>query len=315
MKFFSNVSSMPVVALATVVAAGKSNYTEQQYQDLVGLTDRRQLLHRNHFPSGLRCNLHMKDIEYGPTIDNPLGYSIDEWFCELCQEDADRLGLIHPYLDIVDATSILPANTKPGQSVLTATKATIDFVEGTLHISKKAKVSVEARQQSLTHRRSRNLMATKGAFKTLVIRVIDSRGVSPDADHDQLINDVFKDRASLKTQFGACSYGKLRIRPFSGETETKLEIRDGIVDLHIDYDASGGGQGGDRKALHHATLLSASEKIGDLRSQFDLILICMPPGTGGWLAYALVNDKLSFYNNHWCSYVSGQLHEVGHNLG
>jgi len=41
----------------------------------------------------------------------------------------------------------------------------------------------------------------------------------------------------------------------------------------------------------------------------------MPLGTGTWVAYAFVNHKFSFYNNLWCSSVSSQMHEVGHNLG
>jgi len=59
------------------------------------------------------------------------------------------------------------------------------------------------------------------------------------------------------------------------------------------------------------------EELGNLYESpyFDLVLYCFPPGTGDWVAYAFVNHKFSFYNNKWCSSVSSQLHEVGHNMG
>merc|ERR1719221_2027179 len=45
----------------------------------------------------------------------------------------------------------------------------------------------------------------------------------------------------------------------------------------------------------------------------------LPSGTnsGGssWIAYAYVNHWLSVYNDQWGSYVSAQVHEIGHNLG
>lgn len=32
-------------------------------------------------------------------------------------------------------------------------------------------------------------------------------------------------------------------------------------------------------------------------------------------AYAYINHYLSVYNDRWCESVSGQMHEIGHNLG
>jgi hypothetical protein len=44
-------------------------------------------------------------------------------------------------------------------------------------------------------------------------------------------------------------------------------------------------------------------------SQFDHVMLCLPPGTSGsWIAYAYVNHWLSVYNNQWCDYISGQMH-------
>ena len=61
----------------------------------------------------------------------------------------------------------------------------------------------------------------------------------------------------------------------------------------------------------YTALTGASSKPADV----DLVMFCQPPGTnGGWIAYAYINSWESYYNNNWCTFVSAQLHEIGHNL-
>ena len=304
------VAAMVVSAIlvATVDARIKSTDPSTRHHRIQS-TSQRNLMNRGDFPYGLSCNLFMKDVEYAPTNENPQGYSVDEWFCELSTEDSMRLGIEPPYfLDIANSTLVVPDGAVPGQSILIATEATIDLTSTTLYIPHQANVTVERRK------RSRKLARTKGILDTLVIRVMDSKGASPEPGLDQLRNDVFKDKASLKTQFEACSYGQLRVRGYSGITETNFTIVNGVVDLVVDYDVEGM-DGGSRTTLQNSALQVAEKTIGNLRSQFDVVMFCMPPGTGNWLAYAFVGDQFSFYNNEWCTYVSAQLHEVGHNLG
>lgn len=44
-------------------------------------------------------------------------------------------------------------------------------------------------------------------------------------------------------------------------------------------------------------------------------MYCMPPNIGfPGTTYAYINSGMSIYNNNWCSSVSAQVHEVGHNL-
>ena len=49
-------------------------------------------------------------------------------------------------------------------------------------------------------------------------------------------------------------------------------------------------------------------------------MMCLPDDTedsdgfSTWIAYAYVNHWLSVYRGPWCSYPSGQMHEIGHNL-
>jgi hypothetical protein len=108
----------------------------------------------------------------------------------------------------------------------------------------------------------------------------------------QLRDDIFLDSSCLSSQYNACSKGKLTI------PEGPVE------DVTITADPA---------TSNKATLQSqAREKVSNIG--FDLVMFCQPPGTTGWIAYAYINSWDSYYNDNWCRYVSGQLHEVGHNL-
>jgi len=87
-------------------------------------------------------------------------------------------------------------------------------------------------------------------------------------------------------------------------------------------------QGGDRKQIQNAALAAVKTDISnDFKQEFDLVLFCMPPGTtatmnkatgissGSWLAYAVNLGSAAYFNDRWCSSVSAQMHEVGHNFG
>lgn len=60
---------------------------------------------------------------------------------------------------------------------------------------------------------------------------------------------------------------------------------------------------------------AATALKGNLSNQFDHVMLCMPPGTGAWIAYAYVNSWLSVFNDDWCQQLSTQVHEIGHNMG
>ena len=176
----------------------------------------------------------------------------------------------------------------------------------------------------------RKLADKTGTLTTLVIRVVDKTGVgSQKSDQDgnvikvidsnQLKDDVFNDSASLKTQYEACSNGKLKIQPYDGTTSLGTRIQGGVYEMKLSDIVA---KESDRGQLQSASFREAEKQIGSLTTEFDLVMFCMPPGTsarsdgtGSWLAYAFVGKSISFYNSQWCSSVSAQLHEVGHNLG
>ena len=63
----------------------------------------------------------------------------------------------------------------------------------------------------------------------------------------------------------------------------------------------------------------APSVVGSL-SQYDHVAYCIPRGTvdgGGspnWIAYGYFGWYRTVYNGEWCSFVSVQMHEIGHNL-
>jgi len=118
---------------------------------------------------------------------------------------------------------------------------------------------------------------------------------------------------NLKSQYKACSYGQLRCEGASKTTSTGTTVTDGVYTINISQTISGEGDGKVRKAV----VAEAKAVLGSLGSQFDHVMLCLPPGTktnGGWIGYAYLNHYLSVYNDKWCNYVSLQMHEIGHNM-
>jgi len=72
-----------------------------------------------------------------------------------------------------------------------------------------------------------------------------------------------------------------------------------------------------RQTVHEAAVNELTKRLGDLPSQFDHVMLCLPRGTDGGqlLAYAYINHWLSVYHDEWCNKPSAQMHDIGHNMG
>jgi len=160
--------------------------------------------------------------------------------------------------------------------------------------------------------RSRRLAkGTVGTMSVLVVRTVDGNNQETNLTKTQLEDDVFEDSVCLKSRYEECSHGKLTIE------------REDIIDVRISEVAD------DQfyKDIEHGIRNAIINLYGDAQSlynQVDLVMYCQPPGSYNldsegnkrdWVAYAYVNGFESFYNDEWCGKVSGQVHEIGHNLG
>lgn len=144
----------------------------------------------------------------------------------------------------------------------------------------------------------------------LVVRVIAKDG-STSASEDQLSDSVFGtdgDSVNLKSQYSACSHGKWIINPAQGFAG----ITNGVTTVEVDTNTS---EGDETMRNDITNALKAKFGVTSPTQIADYVMYCLPSGTMSGIAYAFVNSWMSVYSNEWCTFVSAQLHELGHNFG
>jgi len=267
-----------------------------------------------------KCTLYKKCALFEPTEEFPLGYHEDTWVCELSQDDKQLVGV--QFVDVVE-TEVLKstmATAVSGETTLTMSEGVVEVDNSpSLYIPESAEIRLESFQgdnsiANAQDRLHRNLYGQKpsltGTLKALVLRVTDMNQVGPSASTEDLVEDFFgTDNVSLRTQIEKCSYGKLKIEPFVGKTQTDTYISNGVIDIHVnDLDAT-------KDSLDQAALTKAANDYGDLNDpRYDLIMVCLPKVHNG-IAWAYANRKYTFYVNNYCRSSPAQMHEVGHNFG
>jgi hypothetical protein len=165
-------------------------------------------------------------------------------------------------------------------------------------------------------KRNRKLAVTTGDRSVLVVRVEAGDGINTSASKATLSDSVFGtngDPVNLKSQYSACSHNQLRFK--AADNKPGAAGTDSIVDGAVTVSISTLTSEGD------ATMRNAIS--AQLNTQFGVshptqlanhLMYCLPPGTMSGIAYAFVNSWMSVYSDNWCQYVSGQMHELGHNL-
>mmetsp|Transcript_28349 Transcript_28349/g.59376 ORF Transcript_28349/g.59376 Transcript_28349/m.59376 type:complete len:750 (+) Transcript_28349:119-2368(+) len=308
MKSFATTT---LLATVLVVAISATRTTLRGPRDVSTISTQEELQfqgRRRHLEQGISCRLFIEEVMYND------GSSQEDWVCELPQEEFSKLGLQYIKIDRLDA--VIPTkDVKSGESILIMSRAIVDTEDSKMYIPSNAIVEVHNQfDEDAVPRLPRNLAEKTGTLNTLVVRFVDRNGVAPNATIKKLENDFFDDDGCLKSQYEACSYGKLKIQPFSGTTQTGVTIEHGVVEVHIDLDVSTSTIDDLKQKGHLAT----GTTLGDLmfNNTYDLVAYVFPPGcVGTWIASAYTNGKFSFYNNEAGSGVAFQVHEVGHNLG
>jgi hypothetical protein len=152
-------------------------------------------------------------------------------------------------------------------------------------------------------------LSTTGTKTVVVIRV-DAKDARTTASEAELADDVFGtagDKLNLKSQYNACSDGKLIFNPLKTNS---IIGNDGVYTVKLPNFAV--------KGISDSTVLAqvvntASASLGaKLETIASHVLVCLPPGTlGSWIAYGYFNSHLTVYNDEWCRYPSAQMHELG----
>jgi len=155
---------------------------------------------------------------------------------------------------------------------------------------------------SVTFRKSaasnRKISPYIGNKTMLALRVIaaDAETTMSEAQISDGWFGTYGDPVNLKSQYSACSYGKLVCNPYNSAT-----VSNGVYTVSITNNVSFS----DNKIILQAAL----DASGGLIYLPDYVMVCIPPGTSGdWIAYAYINSPLSVYNDNWCNSISAQMH-------
>lgn len=239
----------------------------------------------------------------------------DEIRCELIGDDIEKADG-HHFVPIVGIEEESLIGIESGVSTFTAEGAVI--LGGKLQIPQGASIEVgsiddfidgidengKMRWRRLQNQRQRRLRPL-GVKRLLVVRA-DAYDGSTTADVAELSDDIFGtsgDKVTLKSQYRKCSHGKLTFEPYDGEG--------GVIEVELDRNVNGEKQ----FDIQDAMIDAAEKLVGNLADKADHVMLCLPKGTGDWIAYAYVGSWLSVYNDEWCQQLSTQVHEIGHNLG
>lgn len=164
----------------------------------------------------------------------------------------------------------------------------------------------------------RRHLGVSGTKTVVAVKVTSTAGTGTPTSYGwstaQLSDFVFGtdgDEGNLKSQYEACSYGKLRIEHPANQNGT------GLINGAIEIEVSNPVGDGDRAIRNAVTeAINARFEIAKPTDLADYWMYCLPPEVMGptSIAYAHIDSWLSVYNNKWCNRLSAQMHEFGHNL-
>jgi len=289
---------------------------------LLRATSSRSLSAGLPYPMEMPCMLRKADKESSLHLDDD-----NICFCEL--QGSDLEGVLS--FKIVQLMDIPPhwcdSVFQPGRTELLPGKLIVDDEEmhctmetpagencwdqivknGQIHYQ----AAVTGNIKQLTSSSSRRSLMT-GDRTVLVIQGIagDTTIGTDIPTKEELSDSIFGtsgDPFNLKSQYTACSYGQLNFAPTTSFGEN------GVYSYISDTNAIGSTSSHMRNEVYYG----ARDSLGiNLPTVVDHVMVCIPKGTvGDWIAYALVDHWLSWFNNEWCTFASVQLHEMGHNLG
>jgi len=247
------------------------------------------------------CIIQLKDSLY---FDGTTEETIE---CEL--DPADTGGIEGIFIEIKDENnSMADVNIVPGKTTVFAPNSF--FVNGKLELGTNKVFGLKSNINS-----NRKLSAQLGTKTILVVKVNASGdGGATSLSEGRFADSVFGNNAdgdggdavNLKSQFAACSHGKLNFRETTYPGNGK-----GVITIDVDKTTADGDE-----AIRNAVTSKIFEIYG-VNAQYlaDHVMYCLPEDAMDRIAYGFFDSWLTVYKNKWCSYVSAQMHELGHNFG
>lgn len=177
----------------------------------------------------------------------------------------------------------------------------------------KSRRNMQALNDKLVENETRNTGEINkfiGDRTVAVIRVSSNDG-SPTKDASQLSDDIFGidgDVYNLKSGYDSCSGNKLNFIPGTGNG-----LVDGVYDLKINHNTASVKS----KAVQNY-VKTALASLSFPSKSYDHVMYVFPGNvvfTNNAAGYAVVNGRISVFNDARVSHYAVLMHEIGHNLG
>ena len=212
------------------------------------------------------------------------------------EETSDLIPLDLP--DDIESTHA--SELEQGQLFVTITDATL--FEGEIYTSNSTAFIVSKQTHGRHLQNGESL--TTGDMTVAVVRIAtsDSRCSLSNRDIDAMFDES---KANFVTQFNKCSFGKLRFQ----------KAQRHIIDVKVNESVSKY-YGNPIKLVNKAQdALLNTLRVNRATDIADKIIMCVPSGTGSWVASAGVRHWRTQFNNEWTRSLSANMHELGHNIG
>lgn len=181
-----------------------------------------------------------------------------------------------------------------GQLFLSITNT--ELIQGEIMMTKDSNVSVILDPRLV----SRDVGSSTSGIKSMAIVRISTNDASPQFNATALREGLFSpNKVNLKTQYSACSFGQL-----------VWKLADaGVIEVLVDQPVSDFTSGSDLVTAAQATM---KEKMGyaTISDLADKVIMCLPPGTGNWVASSGVNFWRAQFNDEWCLSLTATMHET-----
>ena len=222
------------------------------------------------------------------------GTDFDKWQCEL--HDLDALSSGRRFVDVEGLGEADLRKVRSGDSTMYAEGASIS--NGILWVpsgqrkffsrtSRKGPAELQG-YQAMEHaiedlgQRRRGLSTVGVQQRSVLVVRVNALDRSMSNSTSAIVRSVFgtSNTNSLKERYETCSYGEVKIVPATGEG-----ISDGVMTVTVGVSATNA----DNSVVRDAALAVLSGKFGNLATQFDHVVLCLPPGTRSngesWIAY------------------------------
>jgi hypothetical protein len=155
----------------------------------------------------------------------------------------------------------------------------------------------------------RRLQTTRKVGKrTILVLRVSAKDAAPVYSASELYDRTFGyNDVTLQSQYNKCSGEQLFFEPAPVGTNGILEVELGTRNV-ADFESSSALSNAAQDIAAEILRLPSDEHISSVA---DHIMICLPPGTGNWVASAALNHWRSVYNDRYCGILSASMHELG----